>query len=130
MRHIFTVYGASTLGSLCMCGLMWAFTYYGVTHFLNVALSGSLSPHWLYPRLVLGGLWGLIFLLPILPSGTLAKSLLVAAIPTAAHLFIIYPYVEHKGMAGMSLGALTPFLLYFYFWVWAIATTIILKLTR
>jgi len=107
---------------------MWLASNQGVTQSLGVAISGSLSPHWLYPRLVWGGLWGLLFLLPMLASSLFARSLVIALIPTLVQLFVIYPVYEHRGVAGMSLGALTPFVVFFFYWVWAFVAALALRL--
>ncbi len=130
MKSSLVVYGAGTLGALAMCVVMWFFASHGITRDLGVAIGGSIAPQWMYPRLVWGGLWGLLFLLPILSSSIFARSLVIALIPTLVTLFIIYPFYEHKGVAGLSLGLLTPFLVFFYFWVWSLVSILVLRLAK
>ncbi len=130
MKNSLVVYGAGTVGALAMCVVMWFFASHGITHDLGVAISGSIAPQWMYPRLVWGGLWGLLLLLPLLTSSIFARSLVIALIPSLVTLFIIYPFYEHKGVAGLSLGLLTPFLVYFYFWVWALVSILMLRLAK
>jgi len=130
MKNALVVFAAGCLGALIQCLVMWLCARYGITHSLNVALPGSISPAWLYPRIVWGGLWGFLFLLPILTSSIFARSFVIALIPTGVQLFIIYPLYEHKGVAGLSLGLLTPFVVLFSYWVWALATTVTLKLAK
>ena len=130
MKNGLVVFAAGCLGAVIHCIVMWLFTRYGITHSLHVSLPGSLSTTWLYPRIVWGGLWGFLFLLPILTSSVFARSFVIALIPTGVQLFVIYPLYEHKGMAGLSLGLLTPFLVLFFYWIWALATTLTLKLAK
>jgi len=130
MKNALVVFAAGCLGALIQVLVMWLFTRYGITHSLNVNLPGSMVPNWLYPRIVWGGLWGFLFLLPILTSSLLARSFVVALIPAGVQLFIIYPIYEGKGIAGLSLGLLTPFLVLFFYWVWSLATVVTLKLAR
>ena len=130
MRHTLEAFGAGCLGALAMCVVMWLCSRYGVTQSLGVALGGSISPNWMYPRIVWGGLWGLLFLLPIFASSLLARSFVIALIPTLVWLFLIYPFYLGKGVAGLSLGLLTPFVLFFFFWVWSLTTAIVLRLSR
>ena len=75
-------------------------------------------------------MWGFLFLLPILANNIFARSFVIALIPAGVQLFVIYPFYEGKGVAGLTLGLLTPFLVLFFYWVWALTTTITLKLAK
>jgi hypothetical protein len=130
MKNALIVFAAGCLGALIQCLVMWLFSRYGITSSLHVNLHGSIAPAWLYPRIVWGGMWGFLFLLPILSSSVFARSFVIALIPAGVQLFVIYPFYEGKGVAGLSLGMLTPFLVLFFYWVWALATTITLKLAK
>lgn len=130
MKNSLVVYGAGTLGALAMCVAMWFCASHGITHSLGVAIGGSIAPQWMYPRLVWGGLWGLLFLLPILTSSIFARSLVIALIPTLVQLFIIYPFYEHKGVAGLSLGMLTPFVVFLFYWIWSLTSVLVLRLVK
>lgn len=129
MRNTLVVFAAGCLGGLVMCVAMWLFWRYGITQSLNVQLAGSVSPHWMYPRIVWGGLWGLLFLLPIFASSIFARSFVIALIPTLIQLFVFYPFYEGKGVAGLSLGLLTPFLVFFFYWIWSLTSAITLRLS-
>jgi len=130
MKNILVVFAAGCVGAFFQCLVMWLFTRYGLMHSLQVNLSGSINPAWMYPRIVWGGLWGLLFLLPILSGGIFVRSFVIALIPACVQLFVIYPIYEGKGVAGLSLGMLTPFLVLFFYWIWALAALITLKLAR
>ena len=130
MKNALVVFAAGCLGALVMCVFMWVFTKYGITHDLGVRISGSIAPQWMYPRIVIGGLWGLLFLLPILSGSLLARSFLISLFPALIQLFVIYPFYEGKGVAGWTLGALTPFLVLLFYWVWALSTAIVLRLAK
>jgi hypothetical protein len=73
------------------------------------------SPVWLYPRLVWGGLFGLLFLLPILPGRPLAKGLLLSLAPSMARLTLFAP----AGGIGPPLAIAMVFL---FNAVWGVAT--------
>lgn len=130
MKNLLVVFAAGCLGALVQIIAMNLATRYGLIHALHVQLSGSFSPYWVYPRIVWGGLWGFIFLLPILTSSTFMRSFVLCLIPTAVQLFILYPFYEGKGVAGLSLGMLTPFVVLFFYWIWALATSLTLRLAR
>jgi len=130
MKNILSCLGAGALGAFIMCLAMWLSTQYGLTRGLGVAIQGSIAPEWMYPRIVWGGIWGLLFMLPLFTSSVLARSFVLALIPTLVQLFIIYPYYQGKGVAGLKLGMLTPFVVFFFFWIWSLAVSLILKLAK
>ena len=130
MKNILLVFAAGCLGALIQIVAMNLSVHYGFTHSLGVRVGASYSPHWMYPRIVWGGLWGLIFLLPVLSGSLVVRSFVLALIPAAVQLFIIYPFYEGKGVAGFSLGALTPLVVVMFWWLWALATNLTLKYAR
>lgn len=130
MKNFLLAFAAGCFGGLIYCVVMWLFSRYGITQSLGVNLHGSVSPQWMYPRIVWGGLWGLLFLLPMLRSSVLLRSLVISLIPAFVQLFIIYSFYTGKGFAGLQLGLLAPLLVWFFYWVWALATAIILRLAR
>jgi len=70
-----------------------------------------------------------LFLLPIYASSIFARSFVIALIPTLITLFVFFPFYEGKGVAGLSLGILTPFLVFFFFWVWSLTAAISLRVS-
>lgn len=130
MKNFLLAFAAGCFGGLIYCVVMWLFSRYGITQAFSVSLYGSVTPQWMYPRIVWGGLWGLLFLLPMLTSSIFARSFVISLIPTFVQLFIIYPFYTSKGVAGLQLGMLTPVLVWFFYWIWALATVLILRLAK
>jgi len=130
MRALLIVFAAGCLGALANSLAVWLFGYSGITASLGVSIAPTLSAHWLYPRIVWGGLWGLLFILPMLQSRLFAKGALLSLFPTAIQLFVVFPLVAHKGMAGLELGLLTPLCVLFFNWVWGVVTAVTIKLAR
>ena len=127
MNKILVFFAAGCLGGLVNSLTVWLFGNFGITSSLNVAISPSLTPNWLYPRIVWGGLWGLLFFLPLFKSNLLLKSTVLSLFPTAVQLFIVFPFKAHKGMAGLELGLYTPLFVLFFNWVWGVVTAITIK---
>ena len=130
MKNLLVVFAAGCLGALVQVIAMHLATRYGLIHALNVQPSGSLSPYWVYPRIVWGGLWGFVFLLPVLASSIFMRSFVLCLIPTGVQLFVLYPFYEGKGVAGLSLGMLTPFVVLFFYWVWALTVSLTLRVAK
>lgn len=130
MNKILVFFAAGCLGGLTNSLVVWLFGDLGITSSWGVAISPSLSPHWLYPRIVWGGLWALLFVLPMLKANLFLKGTILSLFPTIVQLFVVYPYQEHKGIAGLKLGLYTPVFVLFFNWVWGVATALIIKLQK
>jgi hypothetical protein len=130
IRHLTLVFGSGCLGALANSLVTWLLGLYGITRALGVDLAPALSPVWLYPRLVWGGIWGLLFLLPIYKNRPLRQGLLLSLGPTLVQLFVVFPYRAHRGMMGLGLGALTPFFVILLNAVWGVVTALWLRALR
>ena len=130
MKTLLIVFSAGCLGALANSIALWLFGYFGITTSLGVALAPVLTPNWLYPRIVWGGLWGLLFILPVLKSSLLLKGAVLSLFPTIVQLFVVFPFKAHKGIAGIELGLLTPLFVLFFNWVWGLFTALTIKIAR
>jgi len=130
MKKILIIFAAGCLGALANSITVWLFGDTGITSSLGVSIAPSLTPAWLYPRIVWGGIWGLIFILPIMQSKLLLKGTVLSLFPTAVQLFIVFPLKAHKGIAGIDLGLYTPLLVLFFNWVWGVVTALTIKFSR
>lgn len=70
------------------------------------------TPEWIYQRLVWGGLWGLLLMLPILRGKPVARGLAVSLAPSLARLTVFAP-----AGAGAS-GPLAVVLVFLFNAVW------------
>ena len=62
-------FAARAFGALVNSVAVWAAGAYRLTARLGVGIAPALTANWLYPRLVWGGLWGFLFLLPLRGRG-------------------------------------------------------------
>ncbi len=130
MKKLLVFFAAGCLGALANSIALWLLGNFGLTHAMSVSIAPKLSPMWLYPRIVWGGIWGLAFVLPILDSRLLMKGSVLSLLPTLVQLFVVFPYKAHKGIAGLDLGMLTPVLVLFLNWVWGFVTALTIKLAK
>jgi hypothetical protein len=129
MKNLLIFFSAGCLGALANSLAVWQFGQLGITALFDVSIAPSLTPGWLYPRIVWGGIWGLLFILPMLQSRLLLKGALLSILPTAVQLIVVFPMAS-KGMAGIELGLFTPVFVLFFNWVWGITSAMIIKLVR
>lgn len=109
VRRISAAFTGGALGGLVDSFNIWALGELGVTAALGIGLRPAFTAPWLYPRLVWGGLWGLLFLLPLLRGRTLLRGMLFSLAPSAFVLLVAFPGMG-KGLLGLGFGTLTPLL--------------------
>ncbi len=99
-----------------------------------MSIAPSLSLAYLYPRLVWGGLWGFVFMLPFWRGGfgvgVFSRGILLSLFPTLFQLLYVFPEMQGKGMLGLSLGKLTPVLVLLYNAVWGFCTALWIHLAK
>lgn len=130
MKKLLVFFAAGCLGALANSITVWLFGDLGITASAGVSISPSLTPNWLYPRIVWGGLWGLLFVLPMLQSKPILKGSLLSLFPTIVQLLVVFPYKTRYGIAGLELGVLTPVFVLFFNWVWGVVTALTIRFAR
>ncbi|MGB3654581.1 MAG: hypothetical protein WBA41_25695 [Rivularia sp. (in: cyanobacteria)] len=129
-RNLSFVFAAGCLGGFLNSIAVWLFGLIGITALFNVQIAPSLTPPWLYPRIVWGGIWGLLFILPFFPRKYIFKGLLLSLFPSLVQLFIVFPLQVKKGILGIELGSLTPVFVLCFNFIWGITTGLWLKISK
>lgn len=130
MKKLLIFFGAGCLGALANSLVVWGAGELGVAQALGVSIAPALTKGWLYPRIVWGGIWGILFFLPLANARPFLKGALLSLGPTLVQLFFIFPYPAKKGVLGMELGALTPVFVLVYNWVWGVVTALAIRFSR
>ncbi len=130
LRLLSTVFAAGCLGALANSLVLYLFGKFGINAELGVKIAPALTPAWLYPRIVWGGLWGLLFVLPLLRNSWFKRGLLFSFGPTLVQLFFIFPFKAQKGYLGMELGMWTPLLVVWFNAVWGWVAAIWIKWSK
>jgi hypothetical protein len=128
-RGLSLAFAAGVVGALANAGALWVLGASGALRALDVSLAPAFTPAWLYPRLVWGGLWGLLFLLPLAPQRWVAQGLMLSLFPSAVQLFVIFPYRTGAGVLGLEHGALTPLVVLAANAAWGLAASAWLRAT-
>ena len=128
-KNISLVFAAGCLGGLVNSLAVWGFGDLGINAALGVRIAPALTPQWLYPRIIWGGIWGLLFLLPLMRSRILSRGIIFSLGPTLVQLLVVFPLKAGKGYMGLDLGTLTPLLVFIFNAIWGVATAIWLRWT-
>ncbi len=131
LKKMALCFSAGCAGGLANSVVVWVAGAIGVTAALGVNIAPSFTPAWLYPRLVWGGMWGFLFLLPVLSDLPYVRGFVWSLGPTAVQLLIIFPLVATKGAFGLELGTLTPLFVFLSNAVWGLmAAAILVRIDR
>jgi hypothetical protein len=127
-RNLSVIFAAGAVGGLVKAIVAWSFGAAGLNAALGFKMAPALTPLWIYQHIVWGGLWGLLFLLPLKGSYFL-RGALYSLGQTLVQLVIIFPNLG-KGMLGLELGYMAPVLVACFGVIWGLATAFWLKFAR
>jgi len=126
IRQIGLSYAAGAFGALANSCLAWYLGMKGIPQHFGVAIAPKLTAGFLYPRLVWGGLWGFVFMIPIWRgnfwTSVLGRGVFLSFLPTLFQIFYVFPVLQGKGTFGLALGRLTPVFVILYNAIWGMAT--------
>ena len=130
VKEVSLAFAAGAVGGLANGLAIWLFGLIGINQLLGVALAPQLTTPLIYNKLVWGGLWGFLFLLPFPRMTYVSRGLIYSLAPSLVQIFIVFPLVAHKGMGGLQLGYLTPVLVLFFNVIWGVVAAVWLKWSR
>lgn len=122
------VFAAGAMGALANSSCVWIGGASGLTGALGVAIAPALTPDWLFPRLVWGGIWGALFLLPFAGRRWVLQGALASLGPTLVQLLVLFPQDPSQGRFGLELGALAPLLVAAFNLVWGVVAAFWLRM--
>ncbi len=117
VRALSLCFAAGALGGLANAVAVWLAGRLGITTALGVGIAPALTAAMVYQRMVWGGIWGGLFLLPWRGS-LLWRGLVYSLGPTLVQLLVVFPYQAGKGDWGLDLGLLTPAFVVLFNAVW------------
>jgi len=130
LRKLSCVFAAGAAGGVTNSIALWLFGLWDITAAAGVHIAPQLTPPWLYPRIVWGGIWGVLFLVPLFKNSYITRGLLWSLGPTLVQLFVVFPIKAHKGSMGLDLGTLTPLFVIIFNAVWGITASYFLKIMK
>lgn len=119
-RNLAVVYTGGAVGGLANSLVFWLCDAYGATARLGVEMHPAFTPAWLYPRLVWGGIFGLLFLLPYKNRSIFVRGLLYSLVPSLVQLLYVFPFKQDLGWFGVQLGNWTFLLVLLFNAVWGL----------
>ena len=130
MKKLLIYFSAGCSGGLAYSIAVSTFGDLGITSALGVSFHHGLTPGWVYSRIVWGGIWGILFFLPLSQSNLFFKGTILSLLPSAFQLFVVFPLLTNRGIGGLELGLLTPLVILIFNWLWGVATALTLQLSK
>ena len=130
VKEVSLAFAAGAVGGLANGLAIWLFGLIGINQLLGVAIAPQLTTPLIYNKLVWGGIWGFLFLLPFPRMTYVSRGLIYSLAPSLVQIFIVFPLVAHKGVGGLQLGYLTPVLVLFFNVIWGVVAAVWLKWSR
>ena len=109
IRKISGAFTGGAIGALIDSVNIWILGQVGITAMLGISLRPQFTGPWLYPRLVWGGIWAMLLILPFSRQKTALRGILMSLVPTTMMLVMVFPEMG-MGLLGLKAGLLTPLL--------------------
>lgn len=130
LRRLSLLYAAGSFGGIVNALAVWALGYFKLTAAAGVKIAPALTAEMIYPRVVWGGLWGFVFLLPFFRNSPLLRGIVFGLAPALVALFVVFPLKPPNILLGLNLGTLTPLFVVIYNIIWGVAASYWLHLTE
>lgn len=102
LRNFSIAFAAGCFAGLINSLIFWATKHYGLNDQWEIQLEPEFSCNWLYPRIIFGGIFGLLFLLPFMTTFFFWRGVVYSLIPSFVLIFIIIPIVQ--SLSGLQLN--------------------------
>jgi len=109
IRKLSGAFTGGAIGGLVDSISIWALANFGITKLLGITMKPELTAPWLYQRMIWGGIWMLLLILPLWEKRTVFRGCMFSLLPSAMMLLMVFPNMG-KGVLGLGFGTLTPFL--------------------
>jgi len=107
LRGASGAFTGGAIGGLVDSINIWVMGKVGISDLLGVGMKPEFTAPWLYQRMIWGGIWMLLLLLPVWQGRTAARGMLFSLLPSAMMLFMVLPSMG-KGLLGLGFGSMTP----------------------
>jgi hypothetical protein len=95
------------LGALLDSFNIWFLGVAGISDLIGITMKPEFTAPWAYQRMVWGGIWMLLLLLPVWRGRMVVRGMLFSLAPSAMMLFLVLPSMG-KGVFGLGFGAMMP----------------------
>lgn len=128
-KIISLAFAAGCFGGLAKGMAAWLCGAIGITALLGSHFAPPLSAPWVYAHVVWGGIWALLFLLPIRGWSIYTLGIFYSLPQSLISLLVMFPKMN-RGLLGWQLGYSTPVLVLFFGFIWGLTSAFWWKQSR
>jgi multidrug transporter EmrE-like cation transporter len=128
LRFIALCYSAGSFAAFLSSLAMHLGASGGLHRAFGLALRPGFDTNWLFPRIVWGGLVGMLFAFPLPLRFSWIGLFAITVALTCLQLFVVYPIWEGMGYLGLRYGWAMPFFCFGYTAIYVIGTSLSLRL--
>ena len=119
LAGVFLAFSSGAVAGFFQTLAIWICGQLGLFGLLRVALEVPFSLELFYRRVTWGGMWGLLFLIPLLPLARhLHRGLLLGLIPALASMLYFQPILNGHEFFALNLGYMMPVITVGFGLVW------------
>ena len=107
IRKLSGAFTGGALGALLDSFNIWWMGVVGVSDIIGITMKPEFAAPWVYKRMIWGGIWMLLLLLPIMKERIVLRGMVFSLAPSAMMLFMVLPSMG-KGMFGLGFGTMMP----------------------
>ena len=107
IRKISAAFAGGALGGCVDSFNIWIMGKVGISDLIGLTMKPEFTAPWLYQRMIWGGIWMLLLLLPLLQNKVLLRGCLFSLLPSAMMLLLVLPGMG-KVLLGLGFGTVTP----------------------
>ncbi len=107
IRNISGAFTGGALGAFIDSFNIWFMGKIGLSDLIGITMKPEFTAPWLYKRMIWGGIWMLLLLLPVMKNRIYLRGMACSLVPSAMMLFLVLPSMG-KGMFGLGFGPLMP----------------------
>ena len=107
IRKLSGAFTGGALGALLDSFNIWVMGVVGISDLIGITMKPEFTAPWAYKRMIWGGIWMLLLLIPVWRNKTILRGMVFSLVPSAMMLLVVIPSMG-KGMLGLGFGALMP----------------------
>lgn len=123
IKKLSLAFSAGALGGFFNAVFFWFFGVSGIAALLGMNARITWDPAHIYWGVTWGGIWGILFLVPLLEDSVVLRGVLFSLCPTLVALFVVFP-LKGMGIMGLNATKFMPLIAFVLNAIWGIAAAI------
>lgn len=107
LRNLSLAFTGGAIGAFVDSVNIWLMGTSGISDIIGISMKPTFTTPWLYKRMIWGGIWMLLLVLPILKNRICLRGILFSLAPSSMMIFIVLPAMK-PGDFGTGFGMMMP----------------------